>query len=66
MNSPAKVKQPGAMHPTPAEIRQAIVRRLDDDFRKNPYGGDVPAIPVRVHRLIDEAVTEACNAKAAQ
>lgn len=53
-------------HPTPAEIRAAITRKLHADYEDNPIGGPVPFIPVRTLRLVDEAITEACDAKGDQ
>lgn len=62
------------MHPTPAEIRAAIERKLAEDserhpweaFRENPFGGPEMPIPVRTANLIGEAITEACNSKGNQ
>lgn len=51
------------MHPTPAEIRYAITNKLADDSEQNPMDGPVPFIPVRVMRLVNEAITEACDRK---
>lgn len=47
-------------HPTPADIRHAIHMALIDDYERHPRGGDVPFIPVRVSRIVDDAISRAC------
>lgn len=53
-------------HPTPTEIRHSISQALFEDYEKNPMEGPVPFIPVRVHRLVSEAISRACDAKGNQ
>lgn len=48
-------------HPTPAQIRGEIMDRLMADYAKHPQGGDVAFIPNRVHRLVNDAITAACE-----
>ncbi|QDP53999.1 MAG: hypothetical protein GOVbin2937_76 [Prokaryotic dsDNA virus sp.] len=35
--------------------------RLMADYAKHPQGGDVAFIPNRVHRLVNDAITAACE-----
>lgn len=44
-------------HPTPCEIRSAILRALHADY-ENPQ---TPVFPVHVYRIVDEAITAACD-----
>lgn len=48
-------------HPTPAQIRREIMDRLMDDYEQNPADGAAPFIPVRTIRLVNEAITAACE-----
>lgn len=52
------------VHPTPAMIRAYITRALAEDYQQNPMNGEAAFIPVRVDRLINEAITRACEAHA--
>lgn len=52
-------------HPTPAEIKAAIFEALADDYNRVPYGaqpGEM-TMPIRVHRIVNEAIDKACAAK---
>ena len=55
-------------HPTPAELRSAILGALSDDtarvIAEHGAGADNPAdrpIPVRVWRIVTEAISKACE-----
>lgn len=50
-------------HPTPAQIKDAIFKALDEDYKANPYSNrDVVApIPVRTYKLINDAISKACD-----
>lgn len=47
-------------HPTPADIRYYISTALCADMETSEARGDIP-IPARVFRLINEAITRACD-----
>lgn len=49
-------------HPTPAEIKSAIMAAFIEDYRQHPQGGSVPFIPARAISLVEKAISEA-NAK---
>lgn len=49
-------------HPTPLEIKVEITRALLDDINKHPLSDtSVWPMPVRVHSLIDTAISRACE-----
>lgn len=48
-------------HPTPAEIRNMISDALRDDQLKNQNGALGSPFPVRALRVINEAISKACD-----
>lgn len=46
---------------TPARIRQEIIKALQEDFKRHPYGSEEPFIPARTFSVIDEAIKRACE-----
>lgn len=47
-------------HPTPAEIKEAIFDALHDDLASFPMDGAAMPMPVRIYRLVNEAISKAC------
>lgn len=46
-------------HPSPLEIKAALLGELADDYDAHPYGSTDLTIPIRIYRLIDRAIEKA-------
>ena len=61
MNQTIRMTPRAHRHPTPEDIRGEIIRALNDDYEAHKDDKDALTIPVRTFRIIDAAISRACD-----